>query len=194
MPASFTPPAGFALLDPFPVQAVQTNNSFFVTNWVYWKIAGASEPSSYEFTHSSGYNTQLTCVITQETSTAVAPTATALPRVNGSPGNSETAQFTGLTTVYDSTLIVEFTQVWDATGSLLPPGGTTPTFVEVLDSADSSIVYVSAGVLATAGATGDKTQTSGSAPFSPNAWCGILVGLAPLESSPVAYYPTRFIT
>jgi hypothetical protein len=65
----------------------------------------------------------------------------------------------GLTTPNNSALVVCAACAWDAIGAgAVPPTGTTPTFTERYDPGTGGVLYVSDGVLATAGATGDKTQ------------------------------------
>jgi hypothetical protein len=67
-------------------------------------------------------------------------------------------------------------QTYNGTSS--PPAGATPTFTEQWDPAsDTHLMYAATGVLATAGATGDKTQSNRNGAGEP--WTAWLVAVGP---------------
>jgi hypothetical protein len=163
-----TPPTGFAELTGFPATISQAD-PFAIALHVYWKLA-ASESGNYTFTHGAASSEGVLYAISGADATPINPAATV---VNSSPlGATNTA--TGLTTPNDGALVVFADMVWDSMGSsATAPSGTTPTFTERYDPGTGGVLYCADGVLATAGATGNKAVTSGNG--SNSKWVATLV-------------------
>ena len=164
-PATPTWPSGFALESGFPTNvSVGTYN---VNCWLLTKIA-SSESGDYVVTHGNGASQGL--IISASGGSGVVQKT-----VNSQnyPGSTSTITATGLTTGADNSLVIFATHNWDSYGAAAPPSGSTPTFTERLDSA-SGIMYFATGVMATAGATGNKTHNSTNGD-SANPWVGMLI-------------------
>lgn len=144
-----TPPAGVSLLSgPSDARDVSAAG-FTVTRRLYWKLA-SSESGDYTFTHATCSTEGLAICVQGGTGT---PTAT----TNSGTGSTTTA--TGLTTATNNAYVGFIAHNWELYGTASPPTGTTPTFTEEVDASDS-LLYYADGVMATAGATGDKTHTN----------------------------------
>lgn len=141
---ALTPPAGLTLVSG-PEDVVVSG--FTVQRWFYYRTA-SSEPASYTFVHDS-QSTEALCIAVQG--------GTGAPTVTSNSGIGLAATATGLTTTAASSYVGYICHNWELFGSALPPTGTTPTFSEESDSA-SNLLYYAQGVLASAGATGDKIQ------------------------------------
>lgn len=162
-----TPPAGFTQLTGFPV-SVSDASPFVSELHAYWKLA-SGESGDYTFSHSAAFRGGMLYCISGAASSPFSPN----PSVNSGTGTSSTAL--GVTTTVDNSLVVFALQQWDA-GALSPPGGNTPTFTERYDI--GNVVYLADGVLATAGATGNKTISN--ANLSSNVqWNAALIALKP---------------
>ncbi|MGH8562709.1 MAG: hypothetical protein ACREXW_00960 [Gammaproteobacteria bacterium] len=151
-----TPPTGFTQLTGFPI-AISEADPYAVGLRAFWKLA-ASESGNYTFTHGAADSEGVMYAISGADATPINPN----PSTNTGLGASSVAL--GLTTPVNGSLVVLATHVWNAAGPTSPPTGTTPTFTERYDPGAGGILYVADGVLATAGATGDKTLTSANGP------------------------------
>lgn len=166
-----TAPSGFNLVSgTYPVST--SAGGFNVRVNIWYKIA-SGESGNYTVTHSSCSSQGYICAISGGSSSQPASTTN-----NGTASTTTTALT--LTTAGNDALVMFVSQDWgDFTNALTPPAGTTPTFSERFDTANtqSSILYVADGVLASAGATGNKTITSNSGGTSNSGWSGYLVAV-----------------
>ena len=156
-----TPPSGFTEITTtgWPM-AINAADPWQVRVRAYTKIA-SSESGNYTFSHSSAYSEAIMYRISgADTTTPVNPNPT-----SGS-GNSTTSIAPGITTPRNNSVVVFVSGAWNAAGPTTPPTGTTPTFTEYFDGGAGGVFYSAAGVLATAGATGDKSNTNGNG----NSW------------------------
>ena len=155
-----TPPTGFTLL-------TSTNIFEYALDMevrVYWKLA-ASESGNYTFTNSSCSTQGVMLVFSGRDTT---DPFGALETTNTGTGQTTTA--TGLTTAADdSDILFVGSDFFDNSNNLTPPTGTTPTFTERFDNSAASL-YAATGILATAGATGNKSHSNkngnGTSPFA----------------------------
>lgn len=162
-----TPPAGFTLLTGFPITA--TDGAFTIETRIYHRIA-ASEGADWTFTHTSASSQGFALTYTGVDATTPIDVN---PSTNQGTGSTTTA--TGITTVTNNAMVVYVAHDWgDTANPLTAPTGTTPTFIERIDT---TVVYAADGLLATAGATGNKTQTSNSGVSG--AWGATLIALRP---------------
>jgi hypothetical protein len=154
-----TPPTGFKLL---------VNIDFTGSNahdlWVWWKRAGASEGTGFTITHSSSWTSAWIGVI-QNASTSVNPWSGLMRQ-----GTTTTVTANGVTTLGNDACVIFVRACFDDAGAGSPPSGSTPTFSEHHDLGGN--LYTASGTLATAGATGDKTQTIGGSTI---AWESVLI-------------------
>lgn len=158
-----TPPTGFVACSGGTFPIALTDGSFNARAYVWYKIA-SSESGDYTSTHTAGSSSATMLAISGGTGTPACTT-------NNGTGGTTTA--TGLTTSANDSLVAFVGWDWaDTANNVTPPTGATPTFSEVLDL---TITYVATGVLATAGATGDKTITNNST--GGHAWGGVLVAV-----------------
>jgi hypothetical protein len=161
-------PAGFSLKSGHP-QFV-TLSTFWVYIWVAEKTA-SSESGDYTVTHSAmSSQGVIFCASGAEAS-----------QVTYNSGTGTTSTATGLTTGTDDALVAFVAQNWQLYGTASPPTGTTPTFTEQLDAADS-LIYAATGVLATAGATGDKSHANLNTAGDP--WQALLIGWDAADAGP----------
>lgn len=156
-----TPPSGWTLL----VKTSHTDGNWIShTHW-YWKDAGGSEPASYSWTHENGLGSALVF--------AVSSTPPGAPAFTSQNGTGTTATALSLTTTRANQLIVFASDAWIAPGGALsPPTGSTPTFTERLD-ATGEFIYLASGVLASAGATGNKSHATSNSTGEP--WSALLI-------------------
>ena len=167
-PPTATLPAGFAVLQG-PSEA--TDGSFIARRQLAWKVA-SSESGNYTVTHtSSASQGVMLCVSGASGSTPVSSN-----NAWTGTGTGDLIIATGVTTPSNNSLVAYIVHNWELWGAGTAPTGSTPTFTEQLDSA-TSLFYVATGVLATAGATGDKTN-SATQPDS-SAWAAFLVTVGP---------------
>lgn len=163
-PPTVTPPTGFAAVTGLPV-TISKADPYATALRAFWKLA-ASESGSYTFSHGAADSEGMLYAISGADATPINPSAT----TNTGTGNTTTA--TGLTTPNDSSLVIYACIVWNAIGSPVdPPTGTTPTFTERYDPGSAGIIYVADGVLATAGATGNKSIAT----FNGDIWGATLI-------------------
>jgi hypothetical protein len=168
-----TPPGGFTLLTGYPTDA--SDGGFNVEMRVYYKIA-SSEGADWTFTHSA--NASQGFALAYRNVNGGTP-IDVNPSINTGTGSTATA--TTITTVTNNAMVLYVAHDWGSnTGTLSPPSGSTPTFTERIDAVGATgIVYVADGLLATAGATGSKTQTNNNTPASSDAWGASLFALRP---------------
>lgn len=147
--------------------------SFFSVNYhCVWKRA-SSESGDYTVTHSVGSSFAFMLCIS-----GAKASGSPINAISASSGAGVTTTATGITPTADNCLIIFGAHDWGDTGNnLSPPSGSTPTFAELLDS---TLRYYADGVLATAGATGDKSITNNS--VSGSNWGVYLVAIAPAGS------------
>lgn len=165
VPPTMTPPAGFnAVTGTWPQN--QTVGGFQVNRYTWYKVA-SGESGNYTVTHNSGFSQ---CYIA-----AVSGGASSQPAATQNSGTGTTTTATGITPSANGSLVVFIGSDWgNNTNALSPPTGTTPTFTERLDPGTTSgLMYVADGVLATAGATGDKSHTNNN--VGATAWLASLV-------------------
>jgi hypothetical protein len=165
-PPAVTPPSGFSALTGFPL-TISKADPYATALRVFWKLA-ASESGSYTFTHGAADSEGLMYAISGADATPINPNAT-----TNSGTFSSTSTATGLTTPNDNSLVIFACILWNRAGAT-PPTGTTPTFTERYDPGTGGIVYIADGVLATAGATGNKSVTFGG---SNDAWGATLISI-----------------
>lgn len=174
-----TPPAGFAeVAGTWPI--VVSDGASQMRVWVWYKVA-ASESGNYTFTHavcnSQGFMLNISGGVDTQ------------PSASLNSGIGVTTTFSGLTTVNNNALVIVLGTDWgDTAANLTAPAGTTPTFTERLDVAP--LIYAATGILATAGATGDKTMTNNTAAGNP--WTGTMVVIEPTLIAGGVYDYTRF--
>lgn len=164
-----TQPAGFTQIG--TTISMTDGGSFNGKVSVYWKRA-SGESGSYVFSHSTA-SSQLRVAAYSGCKTSGSP-------INASSqnnGTGTTLTATGITTTVADVLGVWLSNDWQGNGTLSPPGGS-PTFTERFDS----LIYAADATFTSAGATGNKTQTS-SGNGSEN-WAAFLIGLEP-ASGPV---------
>ncbi len=167
-----TAPGGWTLLSGFPVNLDDGPN--WMEARLYWKVA-SSEGASWSWSHASA-SSQGTVVAYRNVDTTTPFDVT--PTIN--QGLNEVSTATGLTTVTNNAMIVFFGHDWaDTANPSDPPTGTTPTFTERLDD---TLTYLADGLLATAGATGNKTQTNSNAASGGTPWAQYLIALRPTGS------------
>ena len=173
---TLAPPAGFTLAPGYPT--VLSNAGTFVKTYVWWKVA-SGESGSYTVTHASlQTNAHLVAVRGGDTTAPLTPNAS----LNQGTGTTSTAP--GVTTTVDDSFVMYWSQTWRTWGSGSPPTGTTPTFTERRDRVGVSL-YIADGVLATAGATGNKSNTNPNVGAEPWA-AGLVVVKPPGGTGPVA--------
>jgi hypothetical protein len=151
-----TPPAGWAVASGSPHSLVMASDTGYGSHlWVFWKIA-SGESGSYVFTHTAADSQAIMYRITGADTTApLTPAGTTNTNYNDTPGGvGKQATALGLTTANNDSLVIYAVALWDG-GPGTAPSGSTPTFTERLDT---GALYIADGVLATAGATGNKVQ------------------------------------
>lgn len=175
-----TPPAGFAEVAGTWPRTIN-DGGFFLSVWVWYKVA-SGESGNYTFTHSSASS--------QGVMVNISGGSDSQPATSQNNGTNTTTTFSTKTTVNNNALVLLMGTDWGATSNnLTEPTGTTPTFTERLDVA---LTYVATGILATAGATGNKTMTNNSG--VPDPWTGTMIVVEPDGGSPDAtpFYKRRW--
>lgn len=167
-----TPPSGFASVPGYTVIDV-TQSSFNAEAYQYYKVA-SGESGDYTVTHTAASSQCMMAAISgADTSSPFTPA----PTENNGTGGTSTAL--GLTTSNNDSLVMFVGFDWgDTANNLTAPSGSTPTFTEAEDTA---ISYMATGVLASAGATGDKTMTNNSTTGAP--WGASLVAFNAASAS-----------
>jgi Right handed beta helix region len=170
-----TGPAGWTKYSGSPFSMTDAVGTYQMGFNVFWKIA-SSESGSYVFTHSAADTQAIMYRITgNDTTTPLTPALTSATNNGNSPSNvGKTATATGLTTTTPNSLVIYAVCLWDG-GPGTPPTGSTPTFTERLDT---GALYLADGVLATAGATGNKANASAfTAQTNTSPWYALLVAV-----------------
>jgi hypothetical protein len=180
-----TPPAGWAVASGSPHSLVMASDTGYGSHlWVFWKIA-SGESGSYVFTHTAADSQAIMYRITGADTTApLTPAGTTNTNYNDTPGGvGKQATALGLTTANNDSLVIYAVALWDG-GPGTAPSGSTPTFTERLDT---GALYIADGVLATAGATGNKVNASNfTAQNAASVWRALLVAVqAPGAGRPV---------
>lgn len=136
---------------------------------VWYKIA-SGEAGNYTATHSAANTQGFMFAVSGGSSSA--PVAT-----TNSGGEGPTTTALGLTTSGNDALIAFMGWDWgDTANNLSPPSGTTPAFTERIDVAP--LIYLATGVLAAAGATGNKSHTNNSGlNVGSHPWAGVLLAV-----------------
>lgn len=149
---TITAPAGFSSATGFPL-SISKADPWTTRGYCFFKIA-SGESGNYTCTHASAVSNAIMYRISgSDTSTPLNPT----PTINNA--NSTTTTATGLTTATNDSLVIFYSITWDGQGGAAPTG-STPTFTERYDSGTGGVIYAADGVLATAGATGNKTNAN----------------------------------
>jgi hypothetical protein len=165
-----TAPTGWELVSGTWPTMVEVGG-FKVRAWCYTKPAGASEPSTYTWTHTSA--SSFLDIVTVTNGTGVTTVVT--QNLKNFPEGGTTSTYTGITTKQNESLILLFHHDWgDKAVELTPPTGTTPTFTRRFTGA---LAFVASGTLTTAGATGNKTMTNNSTGSDP--WVAIMIAVEP---------------
>lgn len=164
---AITPPSGFNAATGYPKNwGNDTDSTYGITFGIYTKIA-SSESGNYTFTHSTANSEAVLYNIAYiDATTPLSPNVSASRGGDylgapGSPDDGQTTTWIGLTAPNNNSLIIAAEGCWDDASGTTPPTGSTPTFANRYAPGASGILYVCDGVLATAGATGDKTHTNG---------------------------------
>jgi len=177
-----TPPSGFTVLTGFPNDI--SDGLGFNVDYYAWRKIASGESGDYTITHTSATTDAFMYVLAgADTTTPINPN----PTLNeGTTGTTTTAL--GLTTAIDNSLVIFATHNWDEyNDTASPPTGTTPTFTERLNS--TGILYLADGLLATAGATGNKSHENQNTSQGCDAegecpWFGSLVAVAASSGAP----------
>jgi hypothetical protein len=172
-----TPPAGFLVVPGVTWPLVVTPTGATGHVWFWFKIA-SGESGNYTVTHASSVRRGKMVRVT-----GADTTAPFLPFPTQNVGTASTTYtFLGLTTVVANTLVMVFGSDWnDTANNLTAPTGTTPTFTERIDIPGE---YLATGVLATAGATGNKTMTNNSTAVAGSGWLASMVAVQPVSATP----------
>jgi hypothetical protein len=151
-----TPPAGFTIVSGFP-QTVGPDVSSFMVKHYCWVKTASSESGSYTITHTTTTTQAFMASYSNvDATTPITPAST----FNKLAAGSTTTTALGLTTPRDGSMVIFISQDWgDTNNTLVAPTGTTPTFTKEM-WVSGGILLVADGVLATAGATGNKTATN----------------------------------
>jgi hypothetical protein len=161
---AITPPTGFTELLRSPTQA--TDMTFFGQFHVYWKRA-ASESGSYVFTHATGSTQAGIVAISGVPSTGTPIFTYSVNSLVNAIGATTTA--TGITTGAANDLLLYIAHDWAGGGALSPPTG----FTERLDG----LIYIADKIQASAGASGNVTQTNGNSTVIGN-WAAFLLDIS----------------
>jgi hypothetical protein len=162
-PTAPTPPAGFTAFG----TATTANASGFFSNFsIFWKRA-ASESGSYTFTHVA-YSSQ--AVLKAYSGCLASGTPLGATSNNVTTGVApQTSTGTGITTTAANSFLLWESHDWEGTGTLSPPSGMTERFDGLIYSADQ--------LIASAGATGNRTQTNGNTTATAEQWAVRMVEL-----------------
>lgn len=169
-----TPPDGFELAEGFPVTAIAANQSFVLSLYVWTKVATDDEPDTYTFTHATASSCGFLAAIDGAAAEVVAASA------NASEGDGTgDLTFESVTAPVDHCLILALAFNWVLWGSsALPSPNDSPEWTDELLDADDNLLYVAAGALEAAGATGAKTKDSLNTNFN-DGWGASLVCMRP---------------
>lgn len=159
-PSAPTAPSGFTQVG----STVQQNDgNFYLQAYVFIKRA-ASESGNYTITQAATYTTEASIVVYRGVDWSTGPQdATA---TTNSASSGTTATYTGLTTITNGAWVVGLSFDWSGGGRTAPTGMT--------QDVGSTLNFIYHANIATAGATGNYTQTVGQAP-----WGTELIALRP---------------
>lgn len=161
-----TPPTGFTVASGYPVNLMDAGG-FRVSAYVWVKTA-ASESGNYTITHGAMHSQGFMYAISGGTTLSPAPST--------STGTGSTSTVSGVTTSANGSLVIYFGSDWGDTANLLsPPTGSTPIFTRRTSAAN--LIFVADGIMTTAGATGNKTQTNNNNATNP--WQAGLITVRP---------------
>jgi hypothetical protein len=162
-PPTPTFPTGFTAIDN---TSVSDTGGFIGKFYVAWKRA-ASESGSYVFTHTAASSQAF---ISAYSACAASGSPIDTYSKNFATGNQSnpTTTATGITTSVANTQLLYVAHDWTGSGTLTPPTGFTERF--------DSLVYTADSANASAGATGNVTQTHGTAS---DEWSAFLIALLP---------------
>jgi hypothetical protein len=171
-PPGMVTPAGWTLLT--GPSSVTDVSGFTVASRLYWKIATASEPASYDLVQVPeefiGPCPMQTLVVAYSGADAL------VPEVVVTTGSGNTIAATGLTPDFDNSTVLYLAQAWNYFGSYAPPTGYTERY-----DASNSLLYAADLQQSAAGPTGTLTQSIANVNAEP--WTGFVVSLAPFGAS-----------
>ena len=161
-----TPPTGFTAVTGSPLE-ISKSDPYAIAINCFSKVA-SGESGNYTFTHgasdSEGFMYRITGA---DNTTPINPN----PTTNTGSGTTSTGL--SITPEVDESLVVMIDLMWDDAATMSPPTGTTPTFTERYDPGSGGVLWIGDGVLATAGATGNKSHTNGNNTAQP--WATLMV-------------------
>lgn len=168
-PPAPTPPLGFNIVNGFPLTRADSNG--FTVDTYAWRKTAAAEAGNYTVAHANAStNAYMQAAFGQNLVTPYAPNPTT------ATGLGDTATAPGLITPANNCLIVYGCSKWSFPG-ITPPGGVTPVLTTRLDGS-VTLLFISTGNLAVAGATGNKIATN--LPNSPTEpWATWLISIQP---------------
>lgn len=159
-PPTPTQPTGF---NPLPLTTgawpmTYVTGSAHFDQYAWFKIASGSESGSYAVTHAatSAARGSMAHVSGNDPITPFSPN----PNQNQATDTGTTTYLSQTTTVPGALIIIVQSDDNDTGLSYTPPTGSTPTFTTQVN--DSGGNFMASGVLAAAGATGNKTMTNDS--------------------------------
>jgi len=139
-----TPPAGFTA---WGTPTAVNDGGLWAELRMYWKRA-ASESGSYTFAHAGTINAQGL----MQVYSGCKASGTPLGATSNNNGTGSAASGTSITTTAANSWLLYQAHDWEGTGTLTPPTGMTERFDSLLYSADQ--------LIASAGATGARSQTN----------------------------------
>lgn len=165
-----TPPAGFTA---FGTETTVTDLAGFNGKlYIFWKRA-ASESGSYTFTHASCTST---AVLMAYSGALVSGTPFGATSNNtGSGPNGTTSTGLSITTTAANSQLLWISHDWEGFATLSPPSGMAERFDGFVYSADQ--------LIASAGATGNRTQTNGNDAGATEQWAVRMVELLAATAS-----------
>lgn len=167
-----TPPAGWTELTGSPIEASRPD-PYTLSLRFYSKVA-SSESGNYTFTHASGESEGIIYRLTGASTTSpINPNPTVNESVDNPVATGQTTTGLSITTAVNGSLVIMASDAWDGPPTD-PPTGTTPTFTERYQG---TIFYACDGVMATAGATGDKSHANANASTA-LPWCCVMIAVA----------------
>lgn len=166
-----TAPTGFTICPGAWPADVSDAGSFNIEYRAYYKIA-SNESGDYTVTHTTASSQG---AILRFSGAAQTNPINPTPTINSNVDTDDQDSIAlGLTTTVDGSMIVWNGFDWgDVAADRVAPTGTTPTFTERLDVV---LMYVATGVLATAGATGNKSMANNS---TTGPWVASLIAIEP---------------
>jgi hypothetical protein len=162
-----TPPSGWAQIATYQT-VFDAANTLYARASVWWKRA-SSEGANYTWTFTETNNNQ--AVIASYSGCIASGNPVDVSSGNSaSSGNTATA--TGVTTTVADTRLIYTGNNWEALGNLTPPTGMTERY--------DNLTYWSDQAIASAGATGNRTQV---VTGSTTPWTAFLIALKPVVAA-----------